>query len=160
MKHLLIIAFVIFSFVGHSFAQNLFTDPNGMGCMQPKETKAENYVCLPSPETNNVSEGQSAGTVEICVSNGWTSMRGVLEIKVNGYLDYVDFNQSSSGAWYTLSNLDLYKDGTTISFRALHVEYTGIQSGTGSYPVTSTYPSSITLSGGKPYHFVVYVMGR
>ena len=161
MKHLFIAVFVIFSFVGHSFAQNLLTDLSGIAGMQPKDTQSENYVCLPGPETNSVSEDASPGTVEICVSNGWTSMRGVLEIRVNGgSIDYVDFDQWTSGAWYPLPHQDLYQDGATLSFRALHVEYTGIQSGTGSYPVTSIYPSSITLSGGRPYKFVVYVMSR
>lgn len=160
MKHLFIIAFVIFSFVVPSFAQNLLIDPSGIACMPSQDTSTKNYVCLPSPETNNVSENFSAGTVQICLGNGWTSMRGVLEITVNGHVDYVDFDQSTSGAWYALPNQDLYQDGATISFRALRVEYVGGQSGSGSYAVTSISPSSITLSGGRPYNLLVYVLSR
>lgn len=160
MKHLFIAAFVIFSFVEHSFAQNLLTDLSGIAGMQPKDTQSENYVCLPGPETPNLSENTSAGTIRICLGNAWTSMSGELEIKVNGHIDYVEFDQSTSGAWYALPDQDLYQDGATISFRALRVKYVGAQSGEGAYAVTSTSPSSITLSGGRPYDLVVYVMSR
>lgn len=109
---------------------------------------------------NEVPDNKPAGSIDISVSESWAYMKGILEVKVNGnVVEYINFEQMATTSSHALSNMDVYKDGNTVSFRALDVQISGGNTdGIESLKECSTYPASITLSGGRPYSLSISVM--